>query len=161
MDQASLIETAEELYESAPCGYLSTLPDGTIIRANQTFLTWIGMERQDLVGHKCFQELLSVGAKIFYDTHLTPLLRMQGFVNEIAFDLTCADGRALPVLANMLQKRDANGRPMVHRITLFNATDRRKYERELLLARQKAAARRRSSDRRQSHSRSPASAGGV
>jgi PAS domain S-box-containing protein len=138
MDQASLIETAEELYESAPCGYLSTLPDGTIIRANQTFLTWIGMERQDLVGHKCFQELLSVGAKIFYDTHLTPLLRMQGFVNEIAFDLTCADGRPLPVLSNMVQKRDANGRPLVHRITLFNATDRRKYERELLLARQKA-----------------------
>jgi PAS domain S-box-containing protein len=138
MDQGSLIESAEELYESAPCGYLSTLPDGTIIRANQTFLTWIGMDRQDLVGHKCFQDLLSVGAKIFYDTHLTPLLRMQGFVNEIAFDLACADGRALPVLANMVQKRDANGRPLVHRITLFNATDRRKYERELLLARQKA-----------------------
>ncbi|MGF9757052.1 ATP-binding protein [Microvirga sp. 0TCS3.31] len=138
MDQGSLIETAEELYESAPCGYLSTLPDGTIIRANQTFLTWIGMDRQDLVGHTCFQDLLSVGAKIFYDTHLTPLLQMQGFVNEIAVDLTCSNGRALPVLANMVQKRDANGRPLVHRITLFNATDRRKYERELLLARQKA-----------------------
>jgi signal transduction histidine kinase len=63
---------------------------------------------------------------------------MQGFVNEIAFDLTCADGRSLPVLANMVQKRDANGRPLVHRITLFNATDRRTYERELLLARRKA-----------------------
>jgi PAS domain S-box-containing protein len=138
MDQGSLIETAEELYESAPCGYLSTLPDGTIIRANQTFLTWIGMERQDLVGNKCFQDLLSVGAKIFYDTHFAPLLRMQGFVNEIAFDLTCADGRLLPVLANTVQKRDANSRPVVHRITLFNATDRRKYERELLLARQRA-----------------------
>jgi PAS domain S-box-containing protein len=138
MDQGSLIETAEELYESAPCGYLSTLPDGTIIRANQTFLTWVGMDRQALVGHKGFQDLLSIGGRIFYDTHLTPLLRMQGFVNEIAVDLSGADGRPLPVLANMVQKRDANGRPLVHRITLFNATDRRKYERELLLARQKA-----------------------
>jgi PAS domain S-box-containing protein len=138
MDPGSLIETAEELYESAPCGYVSTLPDGTIIRANQTFLTWIGIDRQDLVGHKCFQDLLSIGGKIFYDTHFAPLLRMQGFVNEIAFDLTCADGRQLPVLANTVQKLDATGRPVVHRITLFNATDRRKYERELLLARQKA-----------------------
>jgi PAS domain S-box-containing protein len=138
MDQGSLIETAEELYESAPCGYLSTLPDGTIIRVNQTFLTWIGMERQNLVGHRCVQDLLSIGGRIFYDTHLAPLLRMQGFVNEIAFDLTCAEGCVLPVLANMVQKRDAAGKPMVHRITLFNATDRRKYERELLLARQKA-----------------------
>ncbi|WP_202049909.1 ATP-binding protein [Microvirga mediterraneensis] len=138
MDPGSLIETAEELYESAPCGYLSTLPDGTIIRANQTFLTWIRMDRQDLVGHKCFQDLLSIGGRIFYDTHFGPLLRMQGYVNEIAFDLACADGRHLPVLANTVQKLDAAGRPMVHRITLFNATDRRTYERELLLARRKA-----------------------
>jgi signal transduction histidine kinase/CheY-like chemotaxis protein len=63
---------------------------------------------------------------------------MQGFVNEIAFDLKCADDRRLPVLVNTVQKRDASGRPLVHRITIFNATDRRKYERELLLARQKA-----------------------
>jgi len=138
MDPGSLIETAEELYENAPCGYLSTLPDGTIIRVNQTFLSWIGIGRQDLVGHKCFQELLTIGGRIFYDTHFAPLLRMQGFVNEIAFDLTCTDGRTLPVLANTVQKRDANGTPVVHRITLFNATDRRTYERELLLARRKA-----------------------
>jgi PAS domain S-box-containing protein len=138
IDPKALTESLEELYESAPCGYLSTLPDGTIIRVNQTLLTWIGMERQALVGHKCFQDLLSVGGRIFYDTHFAPLLRMQGFVNEIAFDLTCADGRSLPVLANTVQKRDAAGHPVVNRITLFNATDRRKYERELLLARQKA-----------------------
>jgi PAS domain S-box-containing protein len=133
-----MMETAEELYESAPCGYLSTLPDGTIIRANQTFLTWIGMNRRELVGHKCFQDLLSIGGKVFYDTHFAPLLRMQGFVNEIAFDLTRADGRQVPVLANTVQKLDTTGKPIVHHITLFNATDRRKYERELLLARQKA-----------------------
>jgi signal transduction histidine kinase len=138
MDTGFLIETAEELYESAPCGYLSTLPDGTIVKANQTFLTWIGTDRRDLIGNKRFQDLLSIGATIFYDTHFAPLLRMQGFVNEIAFDLICADRRQLPVLANAVQKLDAAGKPVVHRITLFNATDRRKYERELLLARQKA-----------------------
>ncbi len=138
IDQGTLIETAEELYESAPCGYLSTLPDGSVVGANQTFLGWIGMERNDLVGHRRFQDFLSVGGRIYYETHLAPLLQMQGFVNEIAFDLTCAEGHLLPVLANIVQKRDAGGRPVVHRITLFNATDRRKYERELLAARRKA-----------------------
>jgi PAS domain S-box-containing protein len=138
IDPKAAIETPEELYESAPCGYLLTVPDGTIIRANQTCLTWIGMERHDLVGHKCIQDLLSIGGRIFYDTHFAPLLRMQGIVNEIAFDLICADGRLLPVLANAVQKRDAAGNPVVNRITLFNATDRRKYEKELLRARQKA-----------------------
>ena len=139
IDQKALIETAEELYENAPCGYLSTLPDGTIARVNQTFLDWTAFDRPDLVG-SCFQDLLLVGGRVFYDTHLGPLLHMQGFVNEIAFDLRCADGRVLPALINARQKRDAAGYPLVHRITVFNATDRRKYERELLLARQKAEA---------------------
>jgi serine/threonine-protein kinase RsbW len=26
----------EDLYEHAPCGYLTTLPDGTILRVNET-----------------------------------------------------------------------------------------------------------------------------
>ncbi len=137
IDQKDLIETAEELYENAPCGYLSTLPNGTIIRVNQTLLGWLGMSRKDLVG-KRIQELLSVAGRIFYDTHFAPLLHMQGFVNEIAFDLNGADGRQLPVLLNIRQKRDAAGHPLVHRITVFNATDRRQYERELLTARRKA-----------------------
>jgi signal transduction histidine kinase len=101
-------------------------------------LDWVGAERNDLVGRRRFQDFLGIGGRIFYETHLAPLLQMQGFVNEIAFDLTCAEGHLLPVLGNIVQKRDAGGRPVAHRITLFNATDRRKYERELLAARRKA-----------------------
>ncbi|HEX2136040.1 MAG TPA: ATP-binding protein [Microvirga sp.] len=138
IDRKALMESAEELYESAPCGYLSTLPDGTIIRANQTFLDWLGRGRQQLIGHVRFQDLLTTAGRIFYDTHFAPLLHMQGFVNEIAFDLICSNGRQLPVLVNIAQKRDASDRPLVHWMTVFNATDRRRYERELLAARQRA-----------------------
>ncbi|MFC4175221.1 ATP-binding protein [Microvirga sp. GCM10011540] len=137
IEQEFLNETAEELYENAPCGYVSTLPDGTVVRANQTFLAWMGHERQDLIGRP-FQDFLGIGAKVFFETHFAPLLRMQGFVNEVAFDLKCRDGRELPVLVNTVQKRDAAGKPLVNRITLFNASDRRQYEKELLLARRKA-----------------------
>jgi PAS domain S-box-containing protein len=137
LDQKALIETAEELYENAPCGYLSMLPDGTVVRANQTLLDWIGYARQDLIG-KRIQDLLPIGARVYYDTHLGPLLHMQGFVNEIALELICRDGRQVPILMNAVQKRDAVGRPLVNRATLFNATDRRQYERELLIARRKA-----------------------
>ena len=63
---------------------------------------------------------------------------MQGFVNEIAFEIIRGDERILPVLVNSRQKRDADGTPLVNRITLFDSTDRRRYERELLLARRKA-----------------------
>ena len=50
-----------ELYDNAPCGYLSTLPDGTIIKANATFLAWTGYDRDALIGRRRFQDLLAVG----------------------------------------------------------------------------------------------------
>ena len=39
---ALLDDDAERLYERAPCGYLSTTPDGTIIKVNETFLDLTG-----------------------------------------------------------------------------------------------------------------------
>ncbi len=138
ISQALPEESAEDLYENAPCGYISTLPNGTIVRVNQTFLTWTGYQREELLGGKRFQDLLTVGGKIFHETHYAPLLRMQGAVNEVNFDVRCKDGRALPTLLNSVQKKDADGKPVLHRTTLFNITDRKNYERELLLARKRA-----------------------
>ncbi len=131
-------EDAEDLYENAPCGYVSALPDGTILKVNQTFLTWTGHRREDLVGRKRFQDLLTAGGRIFHETHYAPLLRMQGEVREIAVEVICATGGRLPVLINSVLKRDGAGKPLLTRTTVFNATDRKEYERELLRARQRA-----------------------
>ncbi|MGH3408779.1 MAG: hypothetical protein ACRDRJ_40730 [Streptosporangiaceae bacterium] len=47
----SLLEdSAEDLYENAPCGYLSTLMDGQIAKINGTLLAWLGYTRDELVG---------------------------------------------------------------------------------------------------------------
>lgn len=133
-----LEETTEDLYEHAPCGYLSTLPDGTIVKINGTLLDWLGFIVDSLPPGATFQGLLAIGSRIYYETHFAPLLRMQGFVKEIALDLTRADGRVLPVLVNARQRCDDSGTPLFNRVTIFDATDRRRYERELLLARRKA-----------------------
>ena len=133
----ALDESAEDLYEQAPCGYLSTTPDGIIVRVNQTLLDWLGYTREALVGTR-LQSLLTVGSKIYYETHYAPLLRMQGHVNEIALELIDAEARTLPVIINARQRRDAQGQPLVNRITLFDSSDRRRYERELVIARRKA-----------------------
>ncbi|MES1240831.1 MAG: ATP-binding protein [Acidobacteriota bacterium] len=133
-----LEESMDELYEEAPCGYISALPEGTIIKVNRTFLTWTGYDRDDLVGLRRFQDLLAPGGRIFHETHYAPLLRMQGSVREIALDVMCADGRRLPVLVNSVLKTDGGGAPRLVRTTVFNATHRKEYERELLRERQRA-----------------------
>ena len=134
----ALEESAEDLYEHAPCAYLSTYPDGTILRVNGTFLDWTGTTRDALLANVRFASLLTIGSRIYYETHVAPLLRMQGAAGELALELVRADGRILPVLLNARQKRGGDGVPLVNRITLIDATDRRRYERELLLARRRA-----------------------
>jgi len=126
-----------ELYENAPMGYLSTLPDGRIVKVNRTFCDWIGRPADEVLGEH-FQGLLSMGGRVYYETHLVPLLRMQGAVREIALDLVRADGTALACLANAVEIRDDDGVPLLMRATVFEATARRRYERGMLAAQRRA-----------------------
>lgn len=127
-------EDLQDLYENAPCGYLSLGPDGRIVKANLTLSGWLGVPRETLLD-KRLHELLTVSGAIFYETHFAPLLRMQGFFNEVALDLVTASGKRLPALANAVERRGAQGQLLFTRLTIFNATERRRYERELVEAR--------------------------
>jgi sigma-B regulation protein RsbU (phosphoserine phosphatase) len=111
-------ETAEELYEMAPCGYLTTTIDGHIVKVNKTLADWLGYEPGELTGGSRFVQLLTAGGRIFYETHFDLLLRMQDSVNEIALDIIRKDGHVLPTLINARQKRDANGIPVLNRLTI-------------------------------------------
>ncbi len=124
------------LYDGAPCGLLSTTAAGAIRRVNQTLCRWLGYAPEDLVGLRRFQDLFSVGSKIFHQTHWMPLLQIQESVAEVQLDLVHRDGHALHVLVNA-RRRDEGGE-MQHDIAVFVATDRRRYERELLTARRSA-----------------------
>ena len=130
------IEDFEDLFERAPSGYLSASADGRIIRANCTLEDWLQSGRGGLAGRR-FSDLLNIAGKIYYETHFAPLLRMQGFFHEVALDLVRADGSSFPVLVNAVE-RERTGVGRFIRITVFNASDRRRYERELLDARRAA-----------------------
>jgi len=130
-------EDFEDLYETAPCGYLSLSPDGTIVKINRTLASWLGRDAADLIG-KPVHDILGFGGKIAFETHLTPLLRMKGHVDEIALDLLDSKGSKVPAIANAAERRDCAGVHLFTRITIFRAVDRRAYERNLLEARGKA-----------------------
>ncbi len=135
---ALLEDSAEDLYEHAPCGYLSTTLDGRIVKVNATLLGWLGPAREDVVGVLRFSDLLTVGGRLYHETHFAPLLRMQGELRGVALELATATGERLPVLVTSVVKADADGRPLLIRTTVFDARDRRAYEQELLRARRAA-----------------------
>ncbi len=137
-DHKELEDSAEELFEHAPCGYLVTHADGRILRANATFSQLIGSSREALIGRR-LSELLTVAGRIYFDTHVRPLLALQGYVREIALDLQVPEPRkTLSVILNATQTADSTGRAARLRVLVFDATERRQYERELLLARREA-----------------------
>jgi len=144
-----LEDSAEELYEHAPCGYLSTLMDGTIAKINTTLLNWLGLAREDVVGRLRFDDLLTVGGRLYHETHFAPLLRMRGEVSGVALEIRRADGDRIPVLVSSTVKTGSTGEPLLIRTTVFDARERRAYEQELLRARKAAeeAARRAEADR--------------
>jgi phosphoserine phosphatase RsbU/P len=133
-----LEDSPEDLYENAPCGYMSMLPDGQIVKVNATLLGWLGFSRDQLAGRRCFPDLLTVGGRIYYETHLAPLLSMQGEVRAVALELKTASGARLPVLVSSALKTTSAGEPLLIRATIVDARDRRAYETELLRARQQA-----------------------
>jgi sigma-B regulation protein RsbU (phosphoserine phosphatase) len=142
---ATPVEDLDDLYENAPCGYLSLSPDARIAKANRTLATWTEYEPAEIPG-KPMTDLLNMAGRIFFETHVRPLLRMQGFFNEFAIDMVTRTGNRIPVLANAVERRDEAGGLLFTRLTIFRATDRRRFERELLDARDAAEAARQQSE---------------
>ena len=130
------LDSDEDLFEDAPCGYVACRPDGTITRVNRTFSTWTGLDGAALTGRH-FNTLLSPAGRIYYETHYAPLLRMQGTVREIAMDIVRADGTRMPCLLNSTLVVDPVGQPRSVRTAIFDARDRRSYEQELLDSRRR------------------------
>jgi sigma-B regulation protein RsbU (phosphoserine phosphatase) len=134
-----LTEDLVDLYETAPCGFASLSPDSKVFKVNGTLASWLGRDPHALIGQP-IHELLSFGSRVAYETHLAPLMRMQGHVNEIALDMLAADGSKVPMIGNAAEKRAPDGKHLFTRLTMFKAVDRRAYERGLLEARVKAEA---------------------
>jgi sigma-B regulation protein RsbU (phosphoserine phosphatase) len=131
------MDDVEDLFENAPCGYLTADKDGRIRRANSTLANWLGTESAALGGTR-FSELLTIGGKLFWETHLAPLLRMQGSFSEVALELDGGDKGKLPVLVSAVERRDDRGMPRFVSIIVFSAAERRRYEGNLLVAKRSA-----------------------
>jgi PAS domain S-box-containing protein len=127
----SLVDV-EDLYQNAPCGYFSFLPDGTVIKLNRTLLRWLGYAEEEILNRKKFSDLISKGGIIYYEMFYLALLKMQGYVNEVNYEIRKKDGTTFPALINSSTLKDPSGELLAINATVVDITDRKKYETELL-----------------------------
>jgi sigma-B regulation protein RsbU (phosphoserine phosphatase) len=133
-DQA--LPSAEALYDHAPCALILTNKSGLILRANSTFCSWLGYSKEQLVGIRKLQELLTVGGRIFHQTHWMPLLEMQRSIAEVKLEFKRADGTTLPMMLNALRREHESG--ILDEVTAFVLVDRHRFEQEVLNAKRQA-----------------------
>lgn len=130
------LSNADTLYDDAPCGLLLADADGLLLRANGTACNWLGFALPELAGIVRIQDLMTVGARLFHHTHCVPVLQVRGSVAELQIDLRHRDGTRLPMLVNIVRRRE--GAQVFDQWALFMATERQSYERELRNARKAA-----------------------
>lgn len=118
------------------CGLLTTDVKGNILWANKAICSWLGVSQVDVVEKKKkLQDFLTMGGRIFHQTHWHPLLQLQGSVSEVKLDFVTSDRKTLPMVLNAV--RCERARQTVYDVALFVARDRDRYEHELLSSRAK------------------------
>ncbi len=124
-----------QLFDKAPCGYISFYDDGTIFEVNETLGSILRIDKQALKG-KNVESLFTLPTKIFCQTHLFPLLKIQSHAEEIFLTLLSSDGEYLPVLLNA--QRLEWEKSMITSCVFIVVPNRKKFEDELVAARKTA-----------------------
>jgi PAS domain S-box-containing protein len=126
---------AADLLDAAPCGFVSFHDDGGIALINATLLQQLGYAREELLGRHV-ETILAVGSRIFYQTHLFPLVKLHGRAQEVFLLLRTKGGEAVGALCNAA-RRERDG-AYVTDCVLMEVRERRKYEDALLQAKREA-----------------------
>lgn len=125
----------DPLLDSAPCGFASFADDGTLRDVNSTLAALLGYARVELEGWHV-QKILAPAARVFYHTHVFPLLKLRGAVEEIYLALRTKGGADVPVLMNAIRRE--RGGVFVSDCVFVHMVQRNRYEDELLQARRVA-----------------------
>jgi PAS domain S-box-containing protein len=126
-----------EPLDTVACGFLVFADDGSMLQVNQTLVELLGYTKVELLGWHV-EKILPPGARIFYQSYLFPLLKVQSSVEEIYLTLRTKDGHDVPVLLNG-KRRERDGRP-VSECIVVRMIQRHEYEDQLLQARRLAEA---------------------
>lgn len=97
--------------DMAPCGYFSISDAGIIKTANQTLLTMLGYERNEMLGRH-IESTMSVTNKLFFHTYFYPYIQLYGHVDEMYFSFRTSDQQDVPVLLNGV-RQTRNGESVI------------------------------------------------
>lgn len=126
----------DEVLERLPAAFVSFGDDGLIRWANRTLGALIQQPREALIG-KHIESLLTVPSRIFYQTHVFPLLKMRGRIDEVYLTARISTGEEVALMINGRRFEPDDG-PVQNECVLMPMSRRDDYENQILEARRQA-----------------------
>ncbi len=125
------VQDITDFYQHAPCGYHSLDKDGIFIRINSTELEWLGYTEEELVGRMHFPDLLTPDSKKVFESNF-PKFKELGYVHDLEFDIITKNRSNISVMVNATAVIDKNGEYLCSRSIVFNITNLKRLENDLL-----------------------------
>ena len=130
-----MVMSRGERWVLAPVALLLLDAEGRVLDANDEFLRLLDVPDVEAVAGRRLADLLTVGGRIYWETHLGPRLHIEGRVDEVAVELRTPRGRE-PVLLTAIG-REVRGERLVE-VAMLGARERSRFEHELVGARRAA-----------------------
>jgi PAS domain S-box-containing protein len=127
------VQEVHDLYNHAPCGYHSIDKDALFVLINDTELEWLGYSRDEVVGKKHFNDLLTPQGLHSFETNFPEFLAL-GSIQDLEFDLVRKDGTILPVLLSATAVKDQRGEFLMSRSVVYDMTERKRADEAVRLS---------------------------
>jgi PAS domain S-box-containing protein len=127
------IEYVKDLYNRAPCGYLSVDQDITVTNINDTLLHWLGYTQQEVIGIMKYDDLLSdTSREAFHQSFDQDFVnyKEKGYVHNLEFEFKRKNGSTFPVMVNSTAFFNEQGEFSMSRTSVFDDTERKQAERK-------------------------------
>lgn len=119
-----------DLYNNAPCGYHLLDKDGVFVRINNTELSWLGHNMEDVISKMKFTDMLTPWGVQVYRKHFQQLEK-RGHIKAIELEIVRKDGTIMPVLWGATAVKDESEKYLMSRNTVYDMTDLKKLESQL------------------------------
>lgn len=129
-------EEIMELYNNAPCGYVSLDSSSIILRINDTLLKWLGVDRNEVVGKRRLSEYV-VDNSLKFIEKLHPANANHGGTKDFELEIISQDRSVMTTLASIQMVKDELGQSIMWNATLTDITARKRMERSLQLSEEK------------------------
>jgi PAS domain S-box-containing protein len=126
----SIVEV-QNLYDHAPCGYLSVNHKIQLTNINQTLLNWLGYAHHEVVGIMKYEDLLSMQSREKFLNSFNEDFKSytdKGSVSGLEFEFMRKDGSTFPAIVNSSAVYNDKGEFVSSRTTVFDDTERQKTE---------------------------------